>query len=695
MTSHRLSPLLNPRSIAYVGASTRTETFGNNAIREIQRAGFSGRVYPINPKYDTVEGLKCYRTIADLPEPVDLAVLSVASRHLEAELVKAIESGARAAMIFASGQLENDHEPPLLERMKAITRTANIPVCGGNCMGFYNYEAKVYASGYQASPKIRQGPVTFISHSGSTLSAVVDSEERLAFNLVISSGQEIATTAAEYMDYALDLPSTRVIALFLETVREPESFIAALEKANRQDVPVVALKVGRTTLSARFAVSHSGAIAGNDAAYQALFDRHGVLRVDTIDEMVATCMLFSQERRASPGGLATIHDSGGERGNLIDLASDARVPFAEIGADTRERLARRLDYGLDPTNPLDAWGTGHDAHAIFRDCFEALLDDPESAMGAFFTDRHMDGRVNHPYGEICRAVAAGTTKPVVMVIHHHGSGSDPFDLELVRSGVPVIDGDVPALKAIRRFFDYRDHRGRAPMKPPPPPGPEVIARWRERLREATRLDEMDSLALLADFGIPTVAAHPIESEEAALAAAEKLGYPVVLKTAAPGIAHKSDQGGVRLGLADAPALRTAHRELRGALGAAMLVEPMVTGGIEMALGVIADPQFGPIVMIGGGGIHIEILSDVRFALPPFDGAAALRLIDGLKLRPVLDGVRGRPRADIEGLAEAAARLSRLAAELGDVIAEIDLNPILVTPEGAIAVDALVVAAPAS
>ncbi len=688
--AHRLEPLLKPRSIAFVGASPRAGTVGNGMLLEIKRSGYKGRIFAVNPKYGEVEGYPCYPSIEALPEAPDLAVLAVANARLEAEFEKALGRGAKSAAIFASGYLENDRTPPLAERLRARAHAAAIPLCGGNCMGFYNYEDGVYVCGFPASPKVRKGGITFITHSGSIMAALVDSEERLGFNFVVSSGQELASTAGEYMDYALERPSTRLIALFLETVREPERFIAALEKARAREVPVVALKVGRTPLSAKLVESHSGALAGNDAAYQALFDRYGVMRVSTIDEMAAVCLLFSQERRVAPGGIASIHDSGGERANVIDLASDVGVPFASIGEATVARLKERLEYGLEPTNPLDAWGTGHDHEAVFTDCFSAMVNDPASALGLFFTDRHDGGALPRHYARICLKVRARTVKPIALVLHRPGSGGDPYDRELIEAGVPVIDGDRNALTAARLAFEYRDFLARPRCQAPAAPSAALIARWRGRLAAEPALDEAETLALLADFGVPVVAHALVESETAAADAARSLGFPAVLKTAKRGLLHKSEEGGVVLGLADEDALRAAYRNLAARLGPRVLVAPMIEGGVEMALGIVHDAEFGPLVMIAGGGILIELFHDARFALPPIDAAEAERLIGQLRASRLLGGLRGRPKADVAALAEAAARLSRLALELAGSLQELDVNPLIVTAQGCCAVDAALV-----
>ncbi|MEE8534081.1 MAG: acetate--CoA ligase family protein [Alphaproteobacteria bacterium] len=688
---HRLAPLLAPRSIAFVGASTKTGTPGNHMIVEARRGGFAGAIYPVNPKYDEVEGLACYRSLAELPEAVDLAVLSVANQRIEEQLAAAIDAGAGAALIYASCYLEGDGDPPLLERLRRRARAAGLPVCGGNCMGLYNFEANVWMSLWPLHDGIDPGPIAFISHSGSALGSMLDFGNRLTYNIAVSAGQEITTTAADYLDYALELPSTRVAGLFLEGVRDPQAFTAALEKAAARDVPVVALKVARTEKSARLALSHSGAIAGSDDAFQAMCERYGVLRADSFDELAATVALLAQPRRAGPGGLAAIIDSGGERELLVDLASDIGVPFAEIDEATTAKLAARLEYGLEPINPCDAWGTSHDYEGVFTDCFKALIADADTAIGVFFADIRTGRWLSHSYVRACLDAAATTEKPVAMATLLSWVRHDEVTRSFIDAEVPVLDGAVPALKAVRHAFDWRDFKARAPMTPPEPPAGDVVARWRARLASDGALDEAEGLALLSDFGVPTLPVRVVEDRDAALAAAAALGFPVAVKTAMPGIDHKSDVGGVVLGLADSAAVAAAYDDLATRLGPRVLVAPMAAEAIEIALGLTIDAQFGPLVMVGGGGVLVELLDDARFALPPFDVAHARAMIANLRVKRLLDGVRGKPPADIDALAQTLARFSVLASELGDVIGEIDVNPLMAGPAGCVAVDALVVA----
>ncbi len=689
-SGHPLTPLLTPRTIAVVGASARERSPGRVTLTQALMEAPVGTVFPVNPNQDEILGVPCYPSLADLPAPMDMAILSVRNDMVEAQLAAAIAAGTRAAVIYGSCYLPNDGESRLVTRLAAMAREAGVPICGGNCMGFCHPEAGVRATWWEAG-ELEPGGITVISHSGSAFISLITLDPRTRYNLVVSAGQEVTTTAADYLDYALELPSTRVVGLFLETVRDPEAFLAGLEKAAARGVPVVTLKVGRTAESARLAESHSGALAGNDAAYEAVFERYGVLRVETMDEFAATLLLLEAPKRPGPGGLAAVLDSGGYRGQLVDLADDAGVTFAKISDATTGILASRLEYGLEPINPLDVWGSGRDYLGVFRACMQALVDDPDTAMAFLLNDISPSDTIGQEFCEIFREIDRATDKPLAVGMHWSRVTAPDFVLELTRKGVPVLDGLQNVLGAVKHAFAYRDFQDRPPASAPPPPAEAVIARWRARLTGPDALDEAEALALLGEFGVPTLPAQVVESEADALAAAAEIGFPVALKTAAPGIKHKSDVGGVVLGLGDAAALRAAYGDIAGRLGPRVLVSKMAQPGVEMALGIVRDAQFGPLLMVGAGGVLIELMRDRRFVLPPADGAAARRAIDALASRPLLDGMRGAPAVDVESLAEALARLSLVATHLGDLLAEVDINPMLVTQEGCMALDALVIA----
>ena len=688
--AHPLDPLLAPRSIAFIGASQRPNSPGNDTVREALAGSFSGALYPINPRYSEVEGLSCFASITDLPETVDHVAICVASEKIEDTFAQVIRHGARAATIFASCHLERDREPALPKRIAAMAREAGVAICGGNGMGFVNPEIGLRVAAYPCHTNMKVGPITWIAQSGSVYGALAFNNPRLKFNLCVSSGSEFVTRSSDYLEWALRRQSTGVVGLFIESIRDPEGFEAALAEAARREIPVVVLKTGRTPDAAAMARTHTGALAGDDAAYRALFDRYGVVRVETIDELAATLLLFSHPARPGPGGLASIHDSGGECELMIDLASDVGVPLARISDQTKETLSQHLDPGLEPVNPLDAWGTGHDAVKTFERCLEALIADPDSAAAAIVSDIRVGHYHHRNLVQVARAVAERTTIPLAFVTNYSLLDHREMALELTEFGVPVLDGTREALQAFRHLFDYRDFIARPKSAQPPRPPAEVTKRWRERLCDPRPLDEVESLSLLADYGIPVARSVRAASMDEALQAAAEIGYPIVLKTAEPGIEHKSEVGGVILDLADPEALKIAYDDLEQRLGSRVSVSRRVPEGVEIALGAIRDPQFGSYVMVAAGGVLIEFLADSAVSLAPIDEEAAERLVGSLKARRLLDGLRGKPPADVASLCRAIACLSVLADDLSEWIEQLDVNPMIVSQDGCVAVDALVI-----
>jgi len=695
---HRLDPLLRPRSIAILGASEREGTVGSRVVQNLLQGGFEGAIYAVNPSRETVHGLRCYKSLSDLPETVEQVIFAVADSRVEVVLEDCIAHGAKAATIYSTLVLENDTAPLLRERIARRVRESGLLLCGGNGMGYYNFHDGIWGCGFDTRHNHpRGGNVTLISHSGSGMSGILDCEERIDFNLAVSTGQELSVRMDDYMDYAIECMNTRAIGLFMETARNPASLRAVLEKAALRGIPVVALKVGRTELAARLTVSHSGALAGTDAAYQALFDRYGVQRVEDMDELATALIMFAQPHPVAQGGLVGLHDSGGERQLLIDLADRTGVELAQISKATEQKLEDLLDPGLPAVNPLDAWSTGGpDYHLTMRACFATLMADSQAALGAVVHDRAPYGAIYDEYINYLRAGHANSGKPVFLVANRQGTGSDPQVSKITREGFPILDGLRSFLVGARCLLAWRDFQagikvGGLPAKEPLLTAEQELAAqtWSTCLSSGATLDEFESLQLLRDFGLPVNPAVLANNEKEVLAAAGQLTYPLALKSAQPGLLHKSDQGGVILNIRNPTELRGAYDDLRQRLGPRVLLSPMAAPGVEMVLGVVRDEQFGPLVMLGFGGIYVETLKDVAFALPPFNADTARRLVDGLKLRPLLDAVRGRPAAKIETYCEAAAQLSQLAAQLGNSISEIDINPLILGTTGCVAVDALV------
>jgi acyl-CoA synthetase (NDP forming) len=684
--------MLEARSVAVVGASVKEGSLGAQMMAELRRGGFDGDVYPVNPGYDDVDGYRCYPSILDAPGPVDLAILGVANARIEQAMRDAVASGAGSVVTFSSLYEEPSEGPPLSDRIAGLARDAGIALCGGNGMGFLNVPGRLRATGFATPEELRPGPVTFVSHSGSAFAALAFNDRGIGFDLIVSSGQEIVTTMDEYVRFALGRETTKVIALLLETVRDPKGFVSSLAMAAERDIPVFALKVGRTERSKAMVTAHSGALAGEHGAYEAVFDAYGVHEVRSLDEMVDAIELFSSPRRVTGGGgIASIHDSGGERALFVDLAGDEGAPLAQVSDATVELIADVLDPGLEAANPLDAWGTGIDADRIFRESFAAFHDDGEVAAMAFVVDlTRQDEPYDEGYLQIARDVWDTTTKPFC-VLSNLSATIDQQEVRLLRdAGIPVLEGTTSGLRALKHLIDHAAWRRRSPGADVEAAPDEVREWWRVRLGTGEPIGEREGLRLLSDYGIPVVATREAATVEDATAVADELGYPVALKTAAEGLQHKTDAGGVRLGIGDAAQLTAAYADVAARLGPRVTVSRMAPAGVEVALGMVHDPTFGSLVLVAAGGVLVELLHDRALAMPPLDDAAAHRLIDRLAVRPMLDGVRGAAATDVGALARAVSRLSVMAVELGDLIAELDANPVIVSPSGCLAVDALVV-----
>ena len=686
---HVLAPLLNPRSVALVGVSARPGSIGRWLLDTFLGGGYPGELFLVNPRYPELDGHRCYADLSELPTLPEMAVLNVGSARMEELFDQAVALGIRALTLFDYCVLEQEETPPLLSRLREKASRHGVAICGGGGMGFYNLDAGVHASYYSAE-HLTPGHIALIAHSGSVFTVLAMADPRHRFNLVVSAGSEIVTGVDAYLDYAICQPSTRVVALFIETVRNPAAFERALAEAQARDIPVVICKVGRTAKSAEFARTHSGAIAGSYAAFEALCDRYGALTVDNLDEMMATAALFAQGRRARSGGIGAVLDSGGLRQLLVDRAERLGLSFAKLSSTTLAHIAEHLPHTLEADNPLDAAGpVTDDYEAAFREGLGAIMSDPDTGLGWFEFDATDHFRPMPGYLDVAKEAAAATDKPLLVVNSASSTINTQVAAELHADGVTLINGVDAGLVAVRNLFEHRDHGLRGPRVVPTLPADTLVTHWRDRLANGA-LSETEALELLAAFHIPTVPCRAAADLDEALNAAEALGFPVALKTAAPGQDHKTDVDGVRLGIADRDALQDAYRDLDRRLGPQVTVAAMAPSGIEVAFGMVRDDQFGPLVMVSAGGTLIELLADRATMLPRFDHREARRHIERLAIHRLLMGVRGAAPADVDALAEALSKFSILVAALGDSVAEIDVNPLLAGPDGVMAVDALVV-----
>jgi acetate---CoA ligase (ADP-forming) len=554
-------------------------------------------------------------------------------------------------------------------------------------------------------------------------SAMLRVRRAIGYSLIVSSGQELVTTTPAYLDYALGLPETRVLGLVLEAIRDPAALHQVLARAAERSLPVVLLTAGNSASGRMMVAAHSGALAADDGGWEALARRYGIHRVSNLAEFSDSLEVFSIGRRVPPAaqarpgaGIATVHDSGLERAHAVDVADEVGVPFATISETTRARLAEILDPGLIPTNPLDVWGTGADTRSLFARSLLTLAEDPSVTAVALAVDmiRELDGDLSYPQAVL--EAASQTTKPVVVLSNLPSAVDLEYATELRQQGVPVLEGMRTGLLALRHLLDHAARSpappGEAartdagdltaapgPAAPASPTGPgALLSSRRDRgvaLLAASTADSTSLLALLREYGIATAAAQQAGDADGALAAAESIGYPVVLKTAEPAITHKSDAGGVVLGLPGPAELAAAYADLAARLGPRVLVCESVPAGTELALGIARDPDLGPLIVVGAGGMLVELLADRAVALPPVDEDTARQMISELRLARLLAGVRGAPPADLDAVVRSVTGLSQLAVDLGGELEALDVNPLICSPSGATAVDVLAITRPAA
>ena len=686
---HRLDPLLDPESIVIVGATT-SGGMGSRVIKNLQNGGFTGKLFGLHPKNKDAFGVPCYPDFESLPEKVEHAIFAVSDERIEGLVDAAIEADVKAMSIMSMLYLDDDQKPYLKDRIQTKLKEADILLCGANGMGFYHIEKRVWVNGHFSRPNHEPGGVCIISQSGSGVAGIIDCEERINLNLSVSSGSELTVGAEDYLDYILHQESTTVVGLFLETIRKPDQMIQAFELANERKIPVVVLKTGRTERSAELTVSHSGGLAGVDDCYNALFEKYGIQRVADMDELATTLIMFDQPHALGNGNMVSMHDSGGERQLIIDVADQQGVEFATLEDDTTEKLEEILDPGLPPVNPLDAWGKGlENADEIMIDSMIAMLSDPNASMGAIVMDRGPLSKIFPEYVDYLDQANRQTGKPVFLVSNRQGTGIDPLVLELTQNGTPVIDGLYSFLAGVRCLHRYRDFLS---MKDAIDVDldSDKLEKYQDQLDQSDFVSEADALNMFFDLGLNANQSNMIANEEELVSTAKEMGFPLVLKTAVEDIFHKSELSGVYLDIDSEEKLRSAYEALQEKLpGNALLAKMIQSEGVEMIVGMTTDQQLGPMVTIGFGGYYAEAMNDAVTLMPPFSKEAAKRAVESLKMKTLLEGYRGSKPVDLDAFAEFASRFSLIAVELSNQVCEIDLNPVILGNDNCIAVDALI------
>ena len=691
-----LDALFNPRSVAVIGASEDPTRIGGRPLRYLKEFGFRGEVWPVNPRRDRVQGVEARPDIAEVPGPIDVAVVAVAAANVPGTIEACAERGVGAAVVFTSGFAETDAAGAARQRrLREIARSSGMRILGPNCLGVYNAATGFFATFtttldiYRPKP----GPVAIVSQSGAYGShlGLLARRRRIDVGLWASTGNECDVTVSECIAWMAERPDIEVVAAYAEGIGDGDALFASLDAARARGKRVFFTKTGRSEAGAEAVRSHTAALAGADAVFDAMLAQAGIVRTDSTEEMLdaAYAASFGALPSSRRVGLMTI--SGGAGVMMADEAAVQGLEVAPMPHPVQSRLKEMLSF-CTPRNPVDITAQVFNAPHLVGAFLDAMLDEGDyGAVVLFFTYVASVEFMAKPLVEaIARARERHPHRPILMSM----VGSDKAIAPYEALNVPVFEDPVRAVRTVSALARVREGLARGPGA-----SADTTARPPGDRHDGGRLDEHEALRLLASWGVPAVEARVARNAAEAARTAAAIGGPVAMKILSPDVEHKTEAGGVALGVAvddaaaehDALVARAkahdANAEVRGTL-----VAPMV-GGVECILGVRRDPVFGPVVMVGSGGVLAEVVDDVAFGKAPIDDAQAKRMIAGLSVARVLEGVRGRPRCDVDALAAAVAALSRFATAHADVIDSVDVNPFVVLPEGegGLALDALVIA----
>lgn len=697
-----IAHIVNPRSVAVIGASEDVGKFGGRVIHYLIRHGFPGRLLPINPSRPTIRGLPAYPGIAAAPGPVDVAILAVPAAALLREIEACAAAGVGACIVITGKLADAGHEGAALEaRVREVAAAAGMRLVGPNCLGLFNVTDRAMLSSSLALEveRVKPGGIGMVSQSGALMGALVSLGHRhgAGFSRCVSVGNQADLELCDFLDYLIEDPATRVITLYIEGLKDPARLAPLLRRARAAGKPVLCVKAGRSEAGAQAARSHTASLAGSHAAFAAVCRAAGAVLLDDPAIMVlAADMLDRQPPLPRPGmGVAVVASSGGSTVTTTDMLAGFGLRTARMGPATQAEMARWMPASHVHL-PLDT-GSFHDntSEAALAGCLRAFMADPDigAVLVPMTTQPAMARRA-----ALLPPLAREGGRPLLYVMMA-GEVGDAARAAMQAADFPYCDHVAQALAVLRALEAEAEGRDRHALPPPQrPPGASPLEGPLPEGRSAGALTEAETKRLVAAYGLPVTRETEVASEAEAVAAAEAIGFPVVLKGVSRAVVHKSDLGLVRLGLGDAAALREAFAALQAAPVTleGVLVQEMARGEAELILGARHEPGLGPLVLVGTGGVLVEVLRDVQLAPAPLRPEDAMAMLRRLGLWPVLAGVRGRPPLDVAAAAEALVRLSWLAADLGPRLVELDLNPLLLRAEGqgCIAVDARATLQPA-
>lgn len=721
MRTEKVAALLNPTSIAILGARENPSGWTARIFANLQRFEFSGPFWPVNPRAEEMWGVKCYPDLASLPEPPDHLVVMRSADAVPDILREAAAAGVRSATIYGVGFSEagTDEGRRREDVLRGVLEETGIAISGPNCLGNLSAAARVLTLPDDRIRELVAGPVAMVGQSGTTTPAIgrLMIDRGIDCSYIVTSGNETGLTAADYISYFTGDPDVRVIFCLIEAVRDPPNFLAACRQARDAGKPVVAIKMGGSAQAREAALAHTGSMAGTLEAFDAVAGDAGVIRVDSADQAADLVDFLVRAPMPARPEVGVLTYSGGVRGLAAEAAARYGLTIPPFCDETVRRMKAILGENFQVTNPLDAMGFFNQGAEVVSGLVEAAFADP--GIGTVLIQEDLPPGEGHTDANKRRARRVLETMEKIDRELLSRSDAKPFAMSsattcelteysrIARQYFPrvvLLNEPERAMRALRRILDYGEVCKRAVASTPAPaasPGP-VAAGLAKRAGGAgpVALSEADSKALLAEYGIPVPAEEAAATAADAVKAAQRIGYPVVLKGLSPDLTHKSDAGAVMVGLADGDAVAKAFAAIAANVAAydpaieldGVLVAKAVSGGLELVIGINNDSEMGPVVMFGTGGVWLELFKDVAFAPPGLDAARAERMIAATRAGTLIDGFRGRAACDRAALVDVLVKTGRIAADLGGTLESLDINPfsLLETGRGGYALDALVV-----
>lgn len=687
-----LNKLLKPRTIAIVGASEKAGFGGDTTRNYLKFSKNLDQLYLVNPGRDTIFGRRAYHSLSEIEGDVDLVILCTPQKTIIPLLKEAAEKNCGGAVVFASGYSEVGAEGKVRQQeLIEVADSLGIAVMGPNCAGFANFVDGIFAFAFLVEERDRKGNIGMISQSGQIVLGGLDSPN-MGFSHVISSGNSCNVKVEDYLDFLVEDEDTKVVAAYIEGVTKPEKLAAAFQKAALKKKPVVVLKTGRSSKSQELAASHTGSLSGADKVLRAVFRRYGVVEASDLEELMSLAAAFSWMKDVPKGQRCVFMNvSGGEAGVMADLADEYKIELAELQPETKAYLQTLVpDYG-SVNNPFDMTaGIGYNTPVMVK-AMEAISADPNVdviVVAYTITPEIWDDTISHMVEAVSIARRNESLKPVFWIpFIEHTRHQESADI-LKAAGTPLLPTGRYGCNALKKILDFAV-KSFEPMTPAIP----------ERKHSASHsLSEFESLNYLSSHGVPIPPQAVAATADEAVEAAGKLGYPLSVKIHSRDIQHKSDVGGVKLNIRDEAELRRAFADVmescrKNAPAAKLegvLLKPMLKPGTEMIIGVNNDRDFGPMIMVGMGGVFVELFKDVQLAPAPLTQAQARQMIEKLASYPLLNGYRGGAVCDKDALANLLVKISEMAAECKDSVKELDINPVFITEDGAAIADALLV-----